>query len=222
MQSTGTNSTALSSQERRRRNHQEMVDNILDAARAIMREEGVAALNLNEVARRVGLRTPSLYVYFPGKAAIYDAVYLLAVRLFCERMKKALAEHTDVWEHFRVALETNMAFALEQPELYQIAFERPVPGFAPTEQTMQAALQALDELTATVRLHLEQGDFAPGVPFEEIYNLMIAMMHGLTTLHAANEPHLPVGSGRYGSLIPAAVSLFKASWGTEQPQGPLR
>lgn len=209
--------TMLSPQQRRLRNRQEMVDNILAAARAIMREEGVAALNLNEVARRVGLRTPSLYVYFPGKAAIYDAVYLLAIRLHCERMKVAFAEHKEVWDRFRAALETNMAFALEHPELYQMAFERPVPGFAPTEQTMQAALEALNELTVMVRLHLEQGDLAPGVSFEVGYNLMIAMMHGLTTLHAANEPHLPVGSGRYGSLIPAAVSLFKSSWGTNQP-----
>lgn len=218
MQIAHGNGTVLSPQQRRERNRREMVDNILEASRAIMREEGVAALNLNKVARRVGLRTPSLYVYFPGKAAIYDAVYLLAVRLSCEGMKRAFAEHNDVWERFRAALETNMAFALEHPELYQIAFERPVPGFVPTEQTMQAAAEAFDELTAIVRLHLERSEFSPGVPFEVVYNLMIAMMHGLTTLHAANEPHLPVGSGRYGSLIPAAVSLFKASWGTEQPQ----
>ena len=208
--------TMLSPQQRRLRNRQEMVDNILTAARAIMREEGVAALNLNEVARRVGLRTPSLYVYFPGKAAIYDAVYLLAIRLHCERMKTAFAEHNEVWERFRAALETNMAFALEHPELYQMAFERPVPGFAPTEQTMQAAIEALDDVAATLRQHLAQGDLAPGASFEEVFNLTIAMMHGLTTLHAANEPHLPVGSGRYGSLIPAAVSLFKASWGREK------
>jgi hypothetical protein len=36
-------------------------------------------------------------------------------------------------------------------------------------------------------------------------------MHGLTAQHLANEPHLPVGKGRYGSLIPAAVKLFQAA-----------
>jgi hypothetical protein len=37
-------------------------------------------------------------------------------------------------------------------------------------------------------------------------------MHGLTALHMANEPELPVGSGRFGSLIPAALALFRAAW----------
>jgi len=41
----------LSPQERRRRNRQEVIDAILAAAREIMRRDGVAALNLNEVAR---------------------------------------------------------------------------------------------------------------------------------------------------------------------------
>ena len=33
-----------------------------------------------------------------------------------------------------------------------------------------------------------------------------------TSQHMANEPDLPVGSGRYGGLIPAAVALFGAAW----------
>lgn len=45
----------LSPQERRQRNRQEVIDAILAAAREIMRRDGVAALNLNEVARLVGM-----------------------------------------------------------------------------------------------------------------------------------------------------------------------
>jgi hypothetical protein len=41
------------------------------------------------------------------------------------------------------------------------------------------------------------------------------MMHGLTALRMANEPELPVGSGRFGSLIPAALALFRAAWEPE-------
>ena len=37
-------------------------------------------------------------------------------------------------------------------------------------------------------------------------------MHGLTALHMANEPHLPLGQGRFGVLIPAAVALFDKAW----------
>jgi hypothetical protein len=42
---------------------------------------------------------------------------------------------------------------------------------------------------------------------------MIAIMHGITALHLANEPHLPVGQGRFGSLIPVVMSVLDKAWG---------
>ncbi len=49
--------------ERRTQGRQEMTAAILAASRAVMRRDGVAALNLNEVARMVGIQrhrpTPS-------------------------------------------------------------------------------------------------------------------------------------------------------------------
>ena len=56
----------LTPAERRQRNRQEMIQAILDVSREVMREEGVAALNLNEVARRLNR-------YFPdGIQCIHD------------------------------------------------------------------------------------------------------------------------------------------------------
>ena len=72
----------LSPQARRERNREEMRRAILDAARAVMREQGVAALSLREVARRVKLQAPSLYAYFPSKMALYDALFLEGMRTF--------------------------------------------------------------------------------------------------------------------------------------------
>jgi len=58
------------------------------------------------------------------------------------------------------------------------------------------------------------------LPPRQMIDLIIAVTHGLTALHMANEPHLPVGEGRFGSLIPAAVSLFEKAWTQPtQPQG---
>ncbi|HXX78217.1 MAG TPA: hypothetical protein VEI53_06990 [Ktedonobacteraceae bacterium] len=59
---------------------------------------------------------------------------------------------------------------------------------------------------------LEQGNLVLGIPVAQARDLFIAMMHGLTALHMANEPDVPVGQGRYGSLIPAANALFRAAW----------
>src|SRR3954466_903708 len=61
--------------DRRQRRRLETIEEVLDHAAAIMAEEGVAGLSLGEIARRMGIRPPSLYVYFPSKHALYDALF---------------------------------------------------------------------------------------------------------------------------------------------------
>jgi AcrR family transcriptional regulator len=208
----------LSPQERRQRNREEMKNAILDAARQVMREEGVAALNLQEVARRVGVRAPSLYEYFPGKMAIYDELFRIGVHIYAERMHR-LNESTDsFWARSQAGLENYMSFAQEYPELYQLVFERPVPGFVPSEDSMNESRQLLGRADQIVEQGLEHGSLVLGISPVQARDLFIAMMHGLTALHMANEPDIPVGSGRFGSLIPAALALFRAAWDGQETQ----
>jgi len=206
----------LSPKERRLRNRErnrdEMKAAILDAARAVMREEGVAALNLQEVARRVGMRAPSLYEYFPGKMAIYDALFRLGVRLYAQRLAQLAKLPASLWQHLHAALEIYLSFAQESPELYQLVFERPVPGFVPSEESLRESRQSLAIGEEVLQQDLERAGIVLSLPLAQARDLVIAMMHGLAAQHLANEPELPVGSGRFGSLIPAAVALFQASW----------
>jgi AcrR family transcriptional regulator len=205
----------LSPQERRQRNREEMMAAILDAARAVMREEGVAALNLHEVARRVGLRTPSLYEYFSGKTALYDALFRLGVRLYAagrERLAPITQAPDSLWERARAELVYYMTFAQENPDLYQLVFERPVPGFVPAQQSLEECARLLAEGHHILEQGLAQGHLALGIPVEQATDVFLAMMHGLTALHMANEPDLPMGTGRFGSLIEAALIVFQAAW----------
>ena len=57
---------------------------ILDAAWAVAREQGLAALTLRGVADRVGIKAPSLYSHFASKHAIYDAMFGDAWQEFLE------------------------------------------------------------------------------------------------------------------------------------------
>lgn len=205
----------LSPQERRQRNREEMKHAILEAARQVMREEGVAALNLQEVARRVGVRAPSLYEYFPGKMALYDALFRMGVRLYAERMNHFTESTDSFWGRAQAGLENYMMFAQEYPELYQLVQEHPVPGFVPSEESMEESRRLLTMTDAIVEKGIERGSLALGITVSEARDLFLAMMHGLTALHMANEPELPVGSGRFGSLIPAALALFRAAWEPE-------
>lgn len=199
-------------QTRRERNRAEMRQAILDAARQVMRADGVAALNLNKVAAIIGVKTPSLYEYFDGKPAIYDALFRQGIERFAA-YTASVPEHTTVSDSLRAFMQAYMQFALDHPELYQLCFERPVPGFMPSAESMRASLALLE----TGRKHVAQliqtqGASPLGLPPAMLNDLAIAMAHGITAQHMANEPHLPIGKGRYGRLIPAAVALFETAW----------
>ena len=228
MQTEGTVTTEarrtgriLSPAERRQRNRQEMIEAILAIARDLMRENGVAALSLSELARRLHVTTAALYRYFPSKFGLYDALFRVAMRVFREYITPVWEEHSPGWQQFEAWIEVRMRFAQEQPELFSLLFERPVPGFEPSVESMEESREFLDEARHAFAQLIEAGVIhPPGAP-ERAFDLFITMTHGLSAQHIANEPHLPIGSGRYGSLIPDALALFHAAWGSPvQPPAP--
>ena len=212
--------SVLSPQARRERNREEMRRAILSASRAVMREQGVAALSLREVARRVKLQAPSLYAYFPSKMALYDALFLEGIRLFRTYRASTGQPQGSLGEMLHLWLETYMRFAQEQPDLYQLCFERPVPDFVPSEASMRESLERLYQFEREIAATIDAGQINTEVSLSQARDLIIAMSHGLTSQHMANEPHLPVGSGRYGGLISAAVALFEAAWKPEPGELP--
>ncbi len=200
---------------RRQRMRDTMVHTILDTARAIMREDGVAALSMQELARRMDMRAPSLYNYFSSKMDIYDALFRQGFTLFAEHLDKSVAGAQNWQEKLRRTFEAYMVFALQNPDLYQLCFERPVPGFVPSEESLGISFGSL-QLAYKRAMHLFaeiQTDLSP----EQTTDLIIAMMHGLTAMHISNEPHLPIGQGRFGALIPAMLSVLEKAWSKPQP-----
>jgi AcrR family transcriptional regulator len=185
---------------------------ILEAAREVMHEQGVAALSLREVARRVNMQAPSLYAYFPSKLALYDALFLMGVRLRAAYREREEAGRKGFWDLLAGRFESYLRFAQENPELYQLAFERPVPGFTPSPESLAEAFQAPAGFEQLIRDGVAAGEVVLDMPVAQARDLLIGMIHGLTAHHLANEPELSVGAGRFGSQIPAAIALFRTNW----------
>jgi AcrR family transcriptional regulator len=200
--------TSKSVSPRVKRNRNAATASILEAARAIMREEGVAALSMHELARRVEMRAPSLYNYFSSKMEIYDALFRLGITLWKETLAKVEAESNSIEVEIRNVITSYMTYALENPDLYQLCFERPVPGFVPSQESLDLSFGVLN--AARQRLRQFKQELNTELTVNQIVDLVIAISHGLTAMHLANEPHLPVGKGRFGSLIPAAMNMLDA------------
>jgi len=212
----------LSPAERRQRNRQEMLDAILENASAIMREEGVAAMSLRELARRLRFTVQALYKYYPSKVALYDALFREGIRIASAQWSAAMASSDSFWGKLEAGIETMMRFAHDYPELNELTFSRPVPGFVPSNESMDESRLMLAGFDQIIEDAMERGEVRPDVSPAEVRDLYLAMLDGLTRQHVANEPDTPVGSGRYGSLVHAAIAVFRAAWapGSSTPGSP--
>jgi AcrR family transcriptional regulator len=195
---------------RRQRNRERTIQIILETARAIMRERGVAALSMHELARRMEMRPPSLYNYFSGLMDIYDSLFRLGYSLWGKFVDEYTQDAESWQEEIHLSMEAYMAFAQQNPELYQLCFERPVPGFVPSDDSLQISFGILEGVYEKIA-GLQDG-LETDLPPKQIADLVIAISHGLTALHMANEPELPLGQGRFGALIPAALSVLDKAW----------
>ena len=126
---------------RRRRRRADARDEILDAAWEIADAEGIGAVALSEVARRVGMRAPSLYNYFPSKHAIVDAMFEQAAIEFRTTMSAPPAARGRR-DSVRALAFQFLDFALARPARFELLFHRPVPGFFPSEAAFTPALEA--------------------------------------------------------------------------------
>jgi AcrR family transcriptional regulator len=189
------------------RNREAAIQSILDAARAIMREEGVAALSMQELARRLEMRAPSLYNYFSGKTEIYDTLFRLGFTMYDVHIKELMKASTGLRDELRINIEGYMSFALENPDLYQLCFERPVPGFVPSKGSLELSFGILDQSYLRAKQYKKELDTK--LTGQQIVDTVIAISHGLTAMHLANDPQLPLGQGRFGSLIPVVLSILE-------------
>ncbi|MBI5946980.1 MAG: TetR/AcrR family transcriptional regulator [Chloroflexi bacterium] len=192
---------------------------IIEAAREIMREEGVGALSLHEVARRVGMKAPSLYTYFESKHALYDEVFRLGMQKYRAEVEELERNPGDGPGSLEASIRHYMRFADENPELYSLLFERPVPGFEPSAASMAEAEGLLADAGARVNALLDAGTIRSGLPVDQTRDIVIVLMHGLTSLKRANEPEAGAGEGRFDALVPHIVALLRAAWMPED--GPV-
>lgn len=215
----GSNTLSLDAPAVRRHHGYELVRaSILETARDIMRAEGVGALSLNEVARRVGMKPPSLYTYFASKHALYDELFRVGMRNYRQRLADLVDRKGLTPDGLTALFADYMAFADEHPDLYALLFERPVPGFVPSEESMVEARGLLEDSDRWWQEAVRAGVVRSGLGAAATRDLALALMHGLTALKRANEPEAPMGTGRFSPLIPAAAALITAAWLQQRPE----
>jgi AcrR family transcriptional regulator len=202
---------ALSPAERRENKRREMIEAILAAARAVMQEHGVAALNLNEVARRVQLRPQSLAEYFPSKAAVYDALLLSAFDMLRQGDEAAYRNHPPGWEQIEEWFANRIAMAITNPDIYHLAFDAPVPDYVPPDRIVELSREVLAGARAMVSRAIEIGAIDPGMPTEQATDVLLSLRRGLVAERLGKRRYFAPGS-RFDELLPPVMHMVKTAW----------
>ena len=170
------------SRDRRAERHEATRAEILEAAWEQVRAEGLAALSLRDLARRVGMQAPSLYSYFDSKHAIYDAMFAQGAQEFLDR-QHALEIRGDVDDPLRevkAGMHGYVDFCVENPVRYQLMFQRTIPGFEPSPESYAISIAGLEE----TRRRLARIGFDD----PEVLDLLTAIGSGLTSQQLSNDP----------------------------------
>lgn len=77
-------------------------DDIVRAGRSLLRDDGLAALQMRDVARRAGVGLGTVYTYFPTKEALYAALYAERLDQLLTELAPQLSSSTDLEELFVV------------------------------------------------------------------------------------------------------------------------
>jgi AcrR family transcriptional regulator len=202
---------------------QQTIEEALDAAVEIMEEAGVGGLSMSEIARRLGMRQPSLYKYCPSLHAVYDALFARGVAGSGGAVRAAVAEGPRGVEAIRAAGRALVRWAVENPALAQLLFWRPVPGFAPTAATFAPSVALMDQLRAAFAAAVQAGELHPSAASAEAPRLWTIVLSGLISQQMANEPAADYDTGIFTSLTDAALDMFFARYalppGTEAGPG---
>lgn len=168
---------------------------IVAAAWALAAREGLAALSLRELAARVGMRAPSLYTYFPSKNDLYDAMYAQGMQQFAEHLSKS-PPGRNAQEALRNRARAFVGAAVGDPFRYELLFQRPIPGFVPSPQSLAIGLTGLAETRQLAE--------AAGLRGQRAFDLFMATTRGLAAMQIANEP----GGDRWARLVDEAVDTL--------------
>jgi AcrR family transcriptional regulator len=194
--------------DRRARRRQETIEEILAIAADVMTQEGVNGLSLSEVARRLGVKPPSIYKYFDSIMGIYDALFERGQRDNLNAMRAAMEGIEPGLPALAAGLDASGRWALEHPATAQLLFWRPVPSFVPTPEAMAPSIEMVQLQRQALADAVDARQLGPGADSDEALFVTSVFVSGVIGQAMANEPGQPWGQGRFSPLLPKLLPLL--------------
>jgi len=181
---------ALATQTRRERQRAEQRAELLEAAHALVKEEGYEGLTIRKLATKVGYAPMSVYSYFEDKHAILMALAEDAFDILARRIQKRMPD--DPMAGLRMGLLEYAAFGLENPNEYRVVFMTRAlhADDAKTFREIEAKNPALQCMLESVAACIRAGHLKGEV--HAIATILWTLVHGAISL-LISFPFYPFG-----------------------------
>jgi AcrR family transcriptional regulator len=180
---------------------------VLAKAMAILNEHGPEALSMRELAKRLGVKAPSLYRYYPDKVSLEREMVENGNRLLLTSLKAA-CRRSEESGMYHAAGRAYRRFALAKPHLYLLMMEKRVV-FPPVSQSGKALWTFVLTLVRDASGHSDGTAYAVA---------LWSFLHGFVSLEQAGQFGASGPRDGFQVGIQALAAGFKA--GKENPGKP--
>jgi AcrR family transcriptional regulator len=171
--------------ERRTREREETRTRILDAAREMFVDDGVEAVTMREIAKRIEYTPTAIYHHFRDKQALIEELCLVDFRALAQAFQKIGRIEEPVERLRRIGL-AYIDYALEHPSHYRFMFMTPkalLPHSSLGPSDGGPDEHAYSILRATVADGIAHGKFRPEFTDpDELAQVLWAGVHGIASL----------------------------------------
>jgi AcrR family transcriptional regulator len=165
---------------------------ILDASLALIEQEGVGALSMREVARRLGVTHQAPYHHFEGRGAILQAIVDEGFTRLWQALDRAVKPGRPALENLTASGHAYVEFALAHPGHFRVMFRPEL--LSDQERPPGAVPDGFAILVECVKACQREGHVAEGDPMP-IVLLAWSAVHGIASLSldgpARTMPGLP-------------------------------
>ncbi len=163
---------------------------ILDAARALYRKGGYAAVTMREIAAQLGIKAPSLYHHFRSKDEIFAGLQERAFELQLQAELRA-RPNPDALADLRDFFWRYCEFSRTHPDYFAIAYVDPAAPPLLDRVYDLYPLRHLDQVAlAKIARCIDEGVFPPGTDPQRCGSALWAAMHGPSALQVIHHRHV--------------------------------
>ncbi|MGB8414481.1 MAG: TetR/AcrR family transcriptional regulator [Candidatus Binatus sp.] len=135
-------------------------DRALQAAQALFAERGYRGTSLRDIARRIGVRAPSLLHHFPSKQQLYLAVLDQMFESLDDAANAIVWRHEGRQERMRQAVGHTVDFIASHPDFVRIMWKEMADESGTGRQVLKRRLPPLFSTAVTFIFHGQRdGEF---------------------------------------------------------------